>query len=77
MQETHIPSLGREDPLKEMAAYSSILAWGNPLDKGAWQATVHGVTKELDTTYRLNTKAVFHPISLDPLLHWPQPFQEI
>jgi len=43
MQETHIPSLGREDPLKEMAAYSSILAWGNPLDKGAWQATVHGV----------------------------------
>ena len=23
---------------------------GNPVDRGAWQATVHGVTKELDTT---------------------------
>ena len=23
----------------------------NPMDRGAWQATVHGVTKELDTTY--------------------------
>ena len=22
----------------------------NPMDRGAWQATVHGVTKELDTT---------------------------
>ena len=27
----------------------------NPMDRGAWQATVHGVTKELDTTERLNT----------------------
>ena len=23
---------------------------GNPMDRGAWGATVHGVTKELDTT---------------------------
>ena len=23
---------------------------GNPMDRGAWQATVHGVSKELDTT---------------------------
>ena len=23
---------------------------GNPMDRGAWRATVHGVTKELDTT---------------------------
>ena len=23
---------------------------GNPMNKGAWQATVHGVTKESDTT---------------------------
>ena len=31
MQETHVPSLGREDPLeKEMAAHSSILAWKIP-----------------------------------------------
>ena len=23
---------------------------GNPMDRGAWQATVHGVAKESDTT---------------------------
>ena len=46
MQETRLQSLGWEDPLeKEMAAHSSTLAWKNPMDGGAWQATVHGVTK--------------------------------
>ena len=24
--------------------------WGNPMDRGAWGATDHGVTKEWDTT---------------------------
>ena len=23
---------------------------GNPIDRGAWQATVHGIVKELDIT---------------------------
>ena len=36
---------------KEMATHSSILE--NPLDGGAWWATVHGVT-ELDTIERLH-----------------------
>ena len=46
MQETWVPSLGWEDPLKEgMATHSSILAWGIPMDRGAWQATVQGVAK--------------------------------
>ena len=27
---------------------------GNPMDRGAWRATVHGVAKELDTTEQLN-----------------------
>ena len=41
-----IQSLGHEDPLeKEMATCSSILAWKYPMDRGAWQATVHGVAK--------------------------------
>ena len=41
-------SLGQEDPLeKDMATHSNILAWRIPMDRGAWWATVHGVT-ELD-----------------------------
>ena len=27
---------------------------GNPMDRGAWWATVHGVTKESDMTEQLN-----------------------
>ena len=46
MQETQVLSLGQEDPPeKGMATYSSILAWRIPMDKGAWLATLHGVTK--------------------------------
>ena len=46
MQGTWDPSLGQEGPLeKEMATHSSILAWGNPMDRGAWRSTVHGVPK--------------------------------
>ena len=41
-----VPCLGREDPLEdEMATHSSVLAWEDPMDRGAWWATVHGVTK--------------------------------
>jgi len=28
-----------------MATPSSILAWKIPMDRGAWQATVHGVAR--------------------------------
>ena len=46
MWETGVRSLGWKDPLEEgMATHSSILAWRIPMDRGAWQATVHGVTK--------------------------------
>ena len=45
MQETQIRFLGQEDTLeKEMATHSSILAWEIPCTRGAWQATVHGVS---------------------------------
>ena len=53
MRDTWVQSLGWEDPLEEgkdpleegMATHSSILAWRIPMDKGAWQAAVHVVTK--------------------------------
>ena len=45
MWETWVQSLGWEDSLEEgMATHSSILAWRIPMDRGAWQAVVHGIT---------------------------------
>ena len=38
-----IPGLGRSS--EEKATHSSILNWENPMHRGAWWATVHGVTK--------------------------------
>ena len=55
MWETWVRSLGWEDPLeKGMATHSSILAWRISMDRGAWWATVHGVT-ESDMIERLCT----------------------
>ena len=46
MRETWVRALGWEDALeKATATDSSILAWGILMDRGAWQATDHGVTK--------------------------------
>ena len=48
MQETRVQSLDWKDPLeKGIATHSSILCLENPMDRGAWQATVH---TESDTT---------------------------
>ena len=44
--ETCVGSLGGKDPLEEgMATHSSTLCLENPMNGGAWQATVHGVAK--------------------------------
>ena len=52
MQDTWFQSLNGEDPLEEgTATHSSTLALENPVDRGAWRATLHGVT-ESDTTER-------------------------
>ena len=46
---TRSPGEGNDNPLQ----YSWL---GNPTDKGAWQAIVHGVAKESNTTQRLNNR---------------------
>ena len=44
--QTSFHSLGWENPLEEgVATQSSILAWRIPMDREAWQATVHGFEK--------------------------------
>ena len=51
MSETHIQSLGWEDPLEwEMASHSSILGLENSTGRGAWQAIVPWGHKESDLT---------------------------
>ena len=45
-QEMQVQSLNPEDPLEEgMATHFSGLAWRIPMDRGAWRAAVHRVTK--------------------------------
>ena len=59
-----IPGLGRSpgegngNPLQ----YSCL---ENPMDRGAWQAAVHGVAKELDTTQQLNNNNIHIQIHKD------------
>ena len=46
MQETWVHFLGWKDPLEEgMETHSRILAWGIPMDRGAWWATVMGLQR--------------------------------
>ena len=45
-QETQVQPLGRKDPPEEeMATHARYSCLKNPMDRGAWQATVHRVTK--------------------------------
>ena len=48
-----IPGLGRSPGVGNgnSLQYSCL---GNPMDRGAWQATIHGVAKESDTTEQLS-----------------------
>ena len=61
-----IPGLGRSpgegngNPLQ----YSYL---ENPMDRGAWQATVYKVTKESDTTQQLNNKQKIAEIEVNDL----------
>ena len=58
MWETWVRSLGLEDPLeKGMASHSDILAWRIPMDRGAWQATVHKVAKNRTRLKQLSMHA--------------------
>ena len=60
MWEMQVRSSHREDPLKkEMAIQSSIPCMGNPTDREAWRATIHGVTR---VRHDLATKPPSPPI---------------
>ena len=51
-----------------MAKHSSILAWRIPMDRGAWQATVHGGAKSHTCLKWLSTHACTHEETDKPCL---------
>ena len=65
MQETRVRSLGQEDPPEqEMATHSSgCSCLENSMNREAWQATVHGVTKSWTrlSTYRDSASCISQP----------------
>ena len=51
-----VQALDQEDPLeKEMASHSKYSCLENPMDRGAWQATVHSIAKSQTPLTRLST----------------------
>ena len=53
-KETRVRSLSQKDPLEEEWQPTPISCLENPMDREAWWATVHGVTK---SQTRLNDRA--------------------
>ena len=60
-----IPELERslEEENVNSLQYSCL---GNPMDRGAWQATVHGVAKELATTSKINNNRHYDYVFVNP-----------
>ena len=54
-----IPGLGRS-PGEGNGNPTQYSFLGNPMDRGDWCATVHGVTKELDMTWGLNNNNIYN-----------------
>ena len=50
MQETQIQSLGWEDPMEKDWQPTPVFLPESSVDRGAWQATVHGATKKKNQT---------------------------
>ena len=54
-----------------MAPYSSSLAWENPMDRGAWEAVVHGVaegqTQLSDFTFTFHFHALEKEMATTPV----------
>ena len=64
-----------------MAPHSSTLAWKNPMDRGAWWTTVHGVTKSRRQLSNFTFSFHFHALEKEMATHssvlaWKIPWME-
>ena len=65
-----VQSRGREDPLEEgMATHSSIPAWRIPMDRGAWHAEAHRVTRSRTWLEWLSMHSTHKFIKI-PVIQW-------
>ena len=65
MQETQVQSLGQQDSPEEEMATHLLSSLGNPMDRGAWRATVHRAAKSqtrLSELHRQLIEQVCHKI---------------
>ena len=71
-QETEVRSLGQEDPLEEEIATLQCFCWENPMDRGAWQASIHRVVKSQtqlsDWACRITLECLLKHRWLDPTI---------
>ena len=75
MQETQGQSLGWEHPLeREIATHFSILAWRIPMNRGAWWATVHGVTK---SQTQLSNFHIYYSVALKKINRFEPNLQQM
>ena len=68
--ETWVWFLSPEDPPEEEMATHSSSSLGNPMDRGAWQVTVHGVS---NSQTQLSTHAYMYPLPPEPPSNPPSP----
>ena len=68
MQETRVQSLGWEDPLeKENGNPLQYSCLRNPMNREAWQATVHGVAKsQTQLSMRAHTYHEYNKYAVEP-----------
>ena len=75
MQETWVWSLGQEYPLEEGNDNPlQYFCLGNPMDREAWKATVHGVVKESRHDLATKQQRLHHVLVCDR--GWPQSWRE-
>jgi len=57
--ETRVRSVSEEDPLEKKWQPTPVFLPENPMGRGDWRATVHGVAKKSDTSEQLHNNMLF------------------